>query len=394
MTVFLKLTGCILSACICSLVIVLCARRSLKARKYFLNTTRSISRGVNSAALREGKMDMEARTNVGQMSLYSKLSAKSAQALRAVQVYGLAALMYGDYRVTGVWAQLAKRMEGLSLGEESDDHPRIKKYWDSTHERNSWRLLKGMKSLRGFWVKVGQFLSSRPDIMPLPYLQQLKQLQDSVPSRPWKEVEATLKEELGDNWHDSFDWVDETPLSTASVAQVHVAQLRNGDKVVLKVVHRGIDALVQSDLENLRILCEIMAKQDPDYDFRKIVNEWIPAVREEVDLRIEARNLHETTKNMEKAGVRVILPCPVDKLVSRKVLVMQYCPGFSIRSVDEFEKRKVDREVVLARVCEAWAVQMHINGRKDNTTCQFSIIFHLRTCWESVIISNNGFTVL
>lgn len=289
-------------------------------------------------------------------------------ALRASRVYGLAAVVYGDYRLTRIQAQLAKRWFGLSPGEETDDDPRIANYWNCAHERNARRMLGGITTLRGLWVKVGQFLSSRPDIMPLPYLQELKRLQDSVPSRPWKEVCETLVEELGDNWQDSFEWVDENPLSTASIAQVHRAKLLNGEEVVLKVEHRNIAALILNDLENLRILCDMIVRQEPDYDFRQIVQEWIPAVKQELDLRIEAQNLVEAGANMAKSGVKVVVPAPIDGYTTSKVLVMEYCPGFSVRDVEEMSRRNADRETILSRVCEAWAVQMHINGKTPGLT--------------------------
>lgn len=291
------------------------------------------------------------------------MSSLGSVALRASKVYGLAAVVYGDYRLTRIRAQWAKRWLGLSPGEDSDDDPRIADYWNRAHERNAQRLLGGITAFRGLWVKVGQFLSSRPDIMPLPYLRELKKLQDSVPSRPWEEVCMTLVEELGSNWKDRFQWVDENPLSTASIAQVHLAKLLTGEEVVIKVEHRNIADLILSDLENLRILCNLIARQEPDYDFTQIVQEWIPAVKQELDLCIEAQNLSEAKANMEKSGVKVIVPAPVDDYVTSRVLVMEYCPGFSVRDLEEMNKRCVDRETVLSRVCEAWAVQMHINGK-------------------------------
>ncbi|GMH32993.1 hypothetical protein BSKO_00827 [Bryopsis sp. KO-2023] len=292
----------------------------------------------------------------------SKMSEIGAVALRASRVYGVAALLYGDYQVTKVRANMTKRYLGLDLGEETDKHPKIDELWNWAHERNSKRVLQQISSLRGLWIKVGQFMSSRPDIMPIPYLRELKGLQDSVPGRPWREVERTLKEELGENWRDKFEWVDENALSTASIAQVHRGKLKDGREVVLKVEHRGIDVLMRNDLENLRTLCEMIAKWEPDYDFRKIVFEWIPAVRQELDLRIEASNLNEAKTNLAKAGVNVILPAPVEGYITQKVIVMDFCPGFSVRDVEEIDRVGADREVILSRVCEAWAVQMHVDG--------------------------------
>eukprot|EP00873_Tetraselmis_striata_P006515 jgi/Tetstr1/426779/TSEL_016994.t1 len=268
-------------------------------------------------------------------------------------------LLHGD------WREAAKLKGQLGLAKEdpaSDEHPALLALWEEAHTANADRVYKSIVGLRGLWVKVGQYLSSRVDVVPIPYIKRLVALQDDVPPYPWKEVDLTLREELGASWRDAFVELDETPLSAASVAQVHRAKLRSGEEVVVKVQHRGVAPRMRSDLANLSTLCRIIAWLEPDYDFRKIVDEWKPAVEQELDMRIEARALKEVAANMKAAGVRAIVPAPRDDMLSRRVLVMEFCHGFSVRSLELMDKHGVDREALLHRVCHAWAVQMHVDG--------------------------------
>ena len=188
--------------------------------------------------------------------------------VRTVQVFSLALVFYLDVVVTRGRASRVKRRLGLDEADPaSDQHVEVEELWHRAHLRNADLLYNSIVALRGVWVKAGQFLSSRPDIVPLEYVRKLSGLQDQIPARPWAEVEATLAEELGEGWEERFRSVDRAALSTASIAQVHRAELRDGTQVALKVMHRGIQEKMLGDLKNLTFLAELLAAREPDYDF-------------------------------------------------------------------------------------------------------------------------------
>jgi len=102
--------------------------------------------------------------------------------------------------------------------------------------------------------------------------------------------------------------------------------------------------------------------QEPDWDFQKIVDEWKPAVKQELDMRLEAAALKEVGANMKAAGVQAIVPAPCDQHLTARVLVMEFCHGFSVRDTEAMDRHGVDRKVLMHRICHAFAVQMHVNG--------------------------------
>jgi len=126
--------------------------------------------------------------------------------------------MFVDIKRTQ-WADRTLRRR-LGLGED-DDHPQLEDLWDLAHERNSNRLFESIVELQGFWVKLGQYLSSRADVVPPQYIRVLSTLQDGVPSKPFADVMATLREEFSEEELALFASIDPESLSTASLAQVH-----------------------------------------------------------------------------------------------------------------------------------------------------------------------------
>jgi predicted unusual protein kinase regulating ubiquinone biosynthesis (AarF/ABC1/UbiB family) len=292
-------------------------------------------------------------------------------------VFTTAAQVFVEYK----WAQRHARLlkAKLHLNPEdpsSEDHEELVAYWSSVHARNANMLLHKIQQLEGFWVKVGQYLSSRADVMPPEYLQTLAQLQDSMPPRSWQDTWQTIQEELGGGGDDEdtsssssslleqLETIDPIPLSTASLAQVHKATLKNPPHhaVVLKVQHRGVASLMLQDMENLRIILEWLAKTDSDLDFGPVIREYNHEVRKELDFRIEAQNMHDVSKMLQEATITAIIPEIIPGFVTKRVLVMDFAPGFPIRDTDKLQEYHVDRELLLERVCAAWAVQMHVGG--------------------------------
>jgi predicted unusual protein kinase regulating ubiquinone biosynthesis (AarF/ABC1/UbiB family) len=282
------------------------------------------------------------------------------QARRAT-VFRVAGQVYFEY-------QLAKRkakklQKKLNIPEEAvDDHPEIRELWSKVNERNAIRLTEQIKSLRGFWVKVGQYLSSRADVMPVEYLRELASLTDSMPARPYSEIEATLAEELSPEELKQIVYIDPQALSTASLAQVHRARLLDGQEVVLKVQHRGIGSLMLQDMNNLKVILNMIAWSDPDLDFGPVIREWNQETKKELDFRIESENMNDVRKLLEDNNVQAIIPKVIPGLVKERVLVMEFCEGFAVRDLEKMDEYKVDRRLLLERICSAWAIQMHVGG--------------------------------
>jgi aarF domain-containing kinase len=155
--------------------------------------------------------------------------------------------------------------------------------------------------------------------MPAEYLRVLQTLQDGVPPKPFSDVLRTLAEELSDAERALLAYVDPTPLSTASLAQVHRATLTDGRAVVVKAQHRGVASLMRQDMENLKTVLSLVARFDADADFGPIVREWTSEVLKELDFRTEAVNQAEVRALLRERNVTAIVPETVPELVKALV---------------------------------------------------------------------------
>mmetsp|Transcript_10563 Transcript_10563/g.21084 ORF Transcript_10563/g.21084 Transcript_10563/m.21084 type:complete len:951 (+) Transcript_10563:196-3048(+) len=278
--------------------------------------------------------------------------------LRRANVFKLFAVLFCRYKLAQRTDRRLRRE--LGLGADEEGHPRLDSFWEDVHERSAAEMTCAIMSLEGFWVKVGQYLSSRADIMPGPYLRHLSSLQDGMPARPWGDTLRTIEEALSAEQREQLAGVDVAPLSTASLAQVHRATMVDGREVVLKVQHRGVASLMRQDMENFRVLLSVLAYFEPEFDFGAVAAEYSAEVRKELDFRQEAVNMEEVRTLLLAHGVRAIVPRTA--LATEAVLVMDFCAGFPVRDTAALDRYGVDRDRLLARVCAAWAVQMHVGG--------------------------------
>ena len=282
--------------------------------------------------------------------------------VRKVVVFWTAFRVIMDY-------EIAKRSDSkirkqLNIGEEEDgdEYPEIRNLWERVHTKNSKILYNQITNLSGFWIKVGQYLSTREDIVPRIYVKTLSTLQDSLPPKQFEDINKTICEQLTKKERSHIKYIDPKPLATASIAQVHRATLTNKKDVVLKVQHRGVASLMLQDMDNFESILKFIARFDKDLDYRPIVREWTNEVRKELDFRIEANNMNDVRTLLEENNIRAIVPNLIPGLVKERILVMDYCEGFSIRNTELLEVNHVDREKLLRRICDAWAAQMHIGG--------------------------------
>jgi len=210
--------------------------------------------------------------------------------------------------------------------------------------RNAQRLLNTCISLGPVFIKFGQWLSSRADILPQPYLEELSKLQDSVPAVPFEKVRPIIEEDIG-NIEEKFDDLDQNSLSGASLGQVHLA-IKNGQQVIVKVKRPGIEKQVEKDLKVLmKIIPFAMKFVDPNLRFSiiPIMKQFAESIHEEMDYSKESENLKKIKKNME-AYDNVVIPEVHDDYSTKNVLTMEYIPGIKITNIEELDKKGIDRQ--------------------------------------------------
>ncbi|KAI9024250.1 hypothetical protein DFJ74DRAFT_756244 [Hyaloraphidium curvatum] len=269
----------------------------------------------------------------------------------------------------------------------ADDDPKSMKIWEATHRRNADDFYSVGTSLEGVWIKAGQYMSTRADVLPLPYIEKLRPLTDSLPPKPFEEVEQTILEDMGVNsLSQAFASVDRTPLATASIAQVHRAVLLDGTQAVVKVQHRNVADKIRQDLRNLSHIVELVARYEPEWDLRPVLDEWARELPAELDFRKEAANMKEVedsinefqaslakldelpalwkelglTKDLLRFSVR--LPKVVPDFVKEKVLVLEYVDGFRLSEVNKMKAAGVDLDQISRAITHSYGYQIFTTG--------------------------------
>lgn len=197
------------------------------------------------------------------------------------------------------------------------------------------RLRRLLQDLGPTFIKLGQVLSSRPDLVPSDFQRELARLQDDVEPLPFADIAGVLEQSWRTPVAEHLAHVDETPLATASIAQVHRARLECGREVVVKVQRPNLAATIRADLDLLYLLARLLdatVEEAALYRPIEVVRAFEAALLDELDFRIEARNARAIAANFE-GDERVHIPEIVDDLSTREVLVMEYVQGVKITSV-------------------------------------------------------------
>ncbi|MEV5343098.1 AarF/UbiB family protein [Streptomyces sp. NPDC052676] len=199
------------------------------------------------------------------------------------------------------------------------------------HQQLARELREALQAGGTTFVKLGQLMSTRRDLLPEPYLTELSRLQDRVPPAPWPQVEAVLLESLGAPPQEVFAEFDREPLAAASVAQVHAAVLRDGTRVIVKVRRPGVDRLVERDLDIVGRLARTLEQRTGwgrSLGLTELAHGFAAALREELDFRVEARNLTVVRRAAEeRRDGSVVLPAVHEELSTERTLVMSRIDG-------------------------------------------------------------------
>jgi ubiquinone biosynthesis protein len=220
---------------------------------------------------------------------------------------------------------------------------RLGYFWTGRSRPRGERLRLALESLGPIFVKFGQLLSVRPDLVPEDITDELAKLQDRVPPFAWEDVAATLERAYGRPYTEVFKTFDRIPVASASVAQVHFATLPDGREVAVKILRPGIGAVIAHDVKLLYALAGLVARMPEGRRLRprEVVAEFEHTIGDELDLMREAANASQLRRNFID-GRLLIVPEVYWDWCNREVMVMQRIDGIPVNAVERLRAANID----------------------------------------------------
>lgn len=216
--------------------------------------------------------------------------------------------------------------------------------------KHAERTLATFIALGPSYIKLGQWLSTRTDVLPQPYLEVLAKLQDDVPPSDFSLVQETIEKEIG-KIDQVFDKFDKKAKSGASLGQVYLASYKGRD-VIIKASRPHIEKTVSRDILVLKSILPLATRFiDPNlrYSVDAMFSQFVETISEEMDYRIEARNLKTIRRNLSHDPM-VLIPEVISEITSRHVLSMEYIPGTKITDIATLNAMGLDRERIVSKV--------------------------------------------
>ena len=226
------------------------------------------------------------------------------------------------------------------------------------------RIRMVLEELGPTFIKFGQIMSNRPDILPEPLLMELEKLQDSVPPMPNEEAIEMIEQELGKPISQLFKNIDPNPIASASIAQVYRAELFNGEKVAVKVQRTGIQKIIETDLEIMFHLSLLMEKHIAEMEILnpvEMVKEFERSIHKEIDFNIEASHIERFARNFQ-TDLSIYIPEVYKDYSTKKILTMEFIDGIKVSNLNGLIKAENDPQIIAGRGCDLVLKQIFEHG--------------------------------
>jgi len=294
--------------------------------------------------------------------------AVSASRFRFVRAYSTTFAVIASYS----WLSLRARFFGRTWREA---------HLGKTHRTNAQRVYATILRLQGLFIKVGQLLSIMANFLPPEFRAELEALQDQVPPRPYAEIADRLERELGDRMS-RFASLDREPIASASLGQVHMAQLVDGQRVCVKVQHRDIDRIVRLDLKTIRRIMQIVQFFVPVQGLDAYYHQIKELLTQELDFALEADNIERIATNFAEDAA-VVFPRPVREVCTKRVLTTTFVEGVKISDGARLDALGVDKKDVARRIVRVYCQMIFVDG-----------VYHADPHPGNLLVQPNGAVVL
>ncbi|MFW5979746.1 MAG: ABC1 kinase family protein [Halanaerobiales bacterium] len=254
-------------------------------------------------------------------------------------------------------------IDWLDLGKYLPFSKRLQKSDEIDRKTIAVRIRLVLQELGPTYIKLGQLISTRADILPPNYIEEFKKLQDEVKSVQFSEIEKILIEELGEDYRQKFKHIDEKAKAAASIAQTHKAVLKNNTPVIIKIQRPEIKKTIQVDLEIMENFAEMLVERNLLPDFispKKIIKKFKETIIKELDFTRELDNISRFKNNLSE-NPNIIIPEVHRELSSKRLLVMEEIKGVKISQIDDSSKT-LDRPFLARLGAKSLVQQILIDG--------------------------------
>jgi ubiquinone biosynthesis protein len=257
----------------------------------------------------------------------------------------------------GYFFRRHKLTDLLPWGERVDDV-------EGTGSERGRRLRELLDELGPTFVKFGQLLSTRPDVVPPDIVVELRGLQDDVKPFPFEQARAVIEEDLGLTLEQAYREFDPVPIAAASIGQVHRAVLPNGKEVAVKVQRPNAPRQIESDLALMYQAARLVKERVRALDFidaRELVDEFARSIRQELDYRLEARNADQFRRNFAR-NEQVHVPRVYWRYTTSRVLTLEFLYGTQLADLEPESRSEEERRDLAYRMTDAWMTMIFRHG--------------------------------
>jgi predicted unusual protein kinase regulating ubiquinone biosynthesis (AarF/ABC1/UbiB family) len=272
--------------------------------------------------------------------------------------------LFTRYGLADFAKQQGLRSISPDLFEEGDDANGNGNGASATSPERAIAFRNRLIELGPTYIKLGQVLSTRPDLLPRSYIEELERLQDDVGPTPIEDIERTIEEELGGRISKLFETFEREPIGTASLGQVHAAELRDGRPVVVKIQRPNIRGVLADDLDFFRELARFLTDHTDAgarVDMLGIIQQLERVLSDELDYRIEARNAATLRRTLAEFP-RLLIPRVIEAYTTQRVLTTDRVRGVKIAEVSPLTRLDHDFEPLADELTRAYLKQITIDG--------------------------------
>ena len=234
-----------------------------------------------------------------------------------------------------------------------------------TESLSRWeRVRKVLEELGPTFIKLGQIMSNRPDLLPKELIYELEKLQDSVPQFSGKDAQKLVENELGKPIYETFKNFETCPIASASVSQVHRAELIDGEEIVVKVQRPGIEHIIEIDLEIMLHFANLTEKYIKGMDILSPINvikEFEKSIKKEIDFTIEASNIERFGRNFQD-DMTIYVPKVYRDYSTKKILTMEFIDGIKVSNIDAILDTGNDPKIIGSRSADLVLKQVFEHG--------------------------------